>query len=305
MVKRSIILILTVTLLLSVVAGLGACSKPPEYSEIETRFKELVEASYEVNAILFGPGLSVDERVYDPWNDMKTYQRKDANGEVMTGSNGKPLYGYYYYTEDDKYGRIIAYRDGATAPTVYLQVVETEDTTRELKYHNEENGWYYYETDYTPPVYDRYYTSSDPEEYDYVSAESPYQSIEQIKAAAEAVYSKSYLNSLYETLFTGAVVSSAEDDDEVVLSGLSARYIEYMGTDSTEATLMQSRTYTPLITEQRIYDFSTATVVKPGNKETVNIEIESYLPSAPEQRTVVRITMIMQDGQWYLDSGTY
>ena len=302
--KRTITLVITVAMLLSLSVSFGSCSKPPEYSEIEERFKELVEASYEINTVLFGVGLPTDERIYDPWNDMEVYERKDDNGNVMTGSNGKPLYGYYYYTDDDAYGKIIAYKTGAAAPVVYLQVLKSEDTTRELKYYNEEKGWYYYETDYTPPEVARYYTSSDPENYDYVSSDSPYLSIDQIKAAAEAVYSKDYLeNSVYVSLFTGVVMS----DENVALEGLSARYMEYMdiNSSSTEAYLMQSNTYEPLVTEKRIFDFSTATVVKPGSKELVNIEIESYLESSPDDRVTVRITMVMQDDEWYLDSGTY
>ena len=43
-----------------------SCSKPPEYSEIEARFKELVEASYAINDIFFGEGLATYERVYEP-----------------------------------------------------------------------------------------------------------------------------------------------------------------------------------------------------------------------------------------------
>ena len=302
--KRILTLAVVIAMLFSVFATLTSCSKPPEYSEIEDRFRELVEASYEVNKVLFGEGLPTDERIYDPWNDMEIYERKDENGNVMMGSTGKPLYGYYYYANDESYGKILAYRDGATAPVVYLQVLEAEDSARELKYFNEEKGWYYYEIDYTPPAVARYYTANDPENYDYVSADSPYLSIDQIKMAAEAVYSKDYLeNTVYLTLFTGVATST----ENVALEGLSARYMEYMDINSaqTEAYLMQSNTYEPLVSQTRIFDFSTAKVVKPGSRELVNIEIESYLESSPDDRTTVRITMVKQGGEWYLDSGTY
>lgn len=302
--KKIILIILAVAILLGLIVGLAMCSQPPEYAEVEARFKELVLASQDVNAVLFGVGLPTDERVYSPWDNMEKYERRDENGEVMTGSNGNPLYGYYYYTEDDTYGRIIAYRDGYTSPVVYLQVLEAEDTERELKYFNEEKGWYYYETDYTPPEVKRYYDSSDPETYDYVSDESPYHSIDQIKAAAEQVYSKDYLeDSVYVSLFTGVVMTDEGED----LEGLSARYIEYMPADASSAQsyLMKSNTYDPLITEKRVFDFSTAKVVRPGNRKLVNIEVETYLESDPANRITVRVTMVMQDGQWYLDSPTY
>jgi hypothetical protein len=51
---------------------MAGCAKPPEYSEIEDRFIELVEASMDVNKILFGEGLETYERVYDPRSTVKT-----------------------------------------------------------------------------------------------------------------------------------------------------------------------------------------------------------------------------------------
>ena len=57
--------------------------------------------------------------------------------------------------------------------------------------------------------------------------------------------------------------------------------------------------------EKRIYDFSTARVVRPGNKSFVNIEIESYPESSPDKRETGTISMVKQDdGKWYLDSFT-
>lgn len=299
----AVALCLCATLVLAL--SLKSCSRPPEYSEIEDRFIELVEKSYEINKVLFGEGLPTDERIEDPWSNMKTYVRRDAAGNELYGSTGKPLLGYYYYADDATYGKIIAYRDGYSAEIVYLQVLEAPDESREAVFVNTEKNWYYYETDYTPAPVDRYYGATDPEDYDYVSDESKYQTIAQIKAAAEEVYSKDYLEStVYTSLFTGAVTDAGED---ISLAGLSARYIEFMDTVSADSTmyLMQSNTYKPLIKETRIFDFSTAKMVKPGNAKLVNIEIETYLPSSPESRLTVRVTLVLQDGQWYLDSGTY
>ena len=301
--------VLSVILILCICAAsalsLAGCSQPPEYSEIEGRFIKLVEKSYEINKVLFGEGLPTDERIYDPWSNMKTYTRRDAQGNEMFAQNGMPLLGYYYYADDEEYGKIIACRDGYNAEIVYLQVLEAPAVGKEAVYVNTEKNWYYYETDYAPAPVDRYYGPTDPDDYDYVSAESEYQTVEQIKAAAEEVYSKDYLEStVYTSLFTGAIVDAGES---VSLAGLSARYIEYMDTASADSTmfLMQSNTYEPLIKETRIYDFSTAKVVKPGNAKLVNIEVETYLPSSPDVRLTVRVTMVLQDGQWYLDSGTY
>ncbi len=299
MVKRILALVLTVLMLAVSTAALGGCSKPPEYSEIEGRFRELVEASYEINKVLFGEGLPTDERVYDPWNEMETYERKNADGTPLI-QNDRQLYGYYCMFEED----ILAYRDGALAQTVYLKLERTPRENETPVYANTEEGRYYYSCDYTPPTGIRYYDDNDPDGYDYVSADSEYISIDAIKEAAERVYSKDYLeNSVYEFLFTG-VVSADESSN---LDSLSARYIEYSDTESGDSTplLMKSNTQKPLVEETRIFDFSTARVVKPGSKKLVNIEVETYLESTPSERLTVRVSMALVDGVWYLDSPTY
>ena len=60
------------------------------------------------------------------------------------------------------------------------------------------------------------------------------------------------------------------------------------------------------IKEKRIFDLSTAKVVRPGNKKFANVRIESYAESDPSRRTTVTLSLIKQDdGKWYLDSATY
>ncbi len=300
--KRTVILsaVLAVIILALCIVGITQCSKPPEYEEIKARFIELVEASYDINKVLFGEGLPTDERVYDPWNEMETYERKNADGTPLLSQSGKPLYGYYCMFEED----ILAYRDGATAATVFLKLEEQARDGELPVYVSEDGERYYYSCDYAPEEGIRYYSESDPEDYDYVSVDSKYISIDAIKAEAEKIYSKDYLeSSVYESLFTGAV--SADEDSNLV--ALSARYIEYADAESGDSTpvLMKSNTYKPLVRETRIFDFSTARVVRPGSKKLVNIELETYLESAPSERLTVRVTMALVDGVWYLDSPTY
>ena len=304
MVKRILVCVISLVLVSLSIVSLASCSKPPEYAQIEERFIELVEASYEINKVLFGEGLPTDERIYDPWSNMKTYGRVDENGEPKLGKDGKQLIGYYCYFEDRAYGELLAYRDGAAAKTVYLQVSKAPVDGKEAVYVNGGSGKYYYATDYTPKAGIRYYDDKDPADYDYVSASSKYLSIEQIKMEAEEVYSLDYLNtSVYEALFTGSVTA----DNVEGLESLSARYIEYMNVaeGDTVAALMQSNTYPALVKETRIFDFSTAKMVKPSSKKLVNIEVETYLESSPDERVTVRVTMVLVDGEWFLDSGTY
>ncbi len=284
--KRVLTVIFSAILLLSSAISFSGCSKPPEYSEIEERFKELVEASYEINKILFGEGLPTYERVYEP--SINYYVNEDEKRY------------YYYEIEDDELGKVVAYRLSTliTKPYSYLRVSDTPIDGLTAVYVNSEDELYYYSIEYTEKEYDFYYSDSDPDDYDYVSEQSEYQTVDQIKIAAEKIYSKDYLEaSVYEALFTGAVVS-----DNV--SGLSARYIEYQHS-ILGSVLMQSNTYKPLVSEKRIFDFSTAEMVKPSNKKLVNIEVETYLESSPEERVTVRVTMVLVNGEWYLDSGTY
>ncbi len=305
-VKKIITAALALCLTLMSVMGLASCSKPPEYSEIEARFVELVEASYEINKVLFGVGLPTDERIYDPWINIKTYERVDENGEPMLGSTGKPLYGYYSYFEDDAYGELLVYRYGYGKDAVsgYLKVEKLPRDGETAVFQKPEQGKYFYNTDFKEQEGIRYYSDKDPAYYDYVSVDSKYVSIDAIKQAAEQVYSRDYLEtSVYEGLFTGVASIDAASN----LSGLASRYIEYSDADSEDSTpvLMQSNVYPALVKETRIFDFSTAKVVRPGSKELVNIEVESYLESTPDVRDTVKVTMVKVDGTWYLDSGTY
>ena len=100
--KRALILILALVMLISSSMTLGGCSKAPEYYEIEARFRELVEASYDVNKILFGEGLPTYERVYD--RTVSSYEIYDS---------------YYYYEIDDEHEGIPVFLH--VAP-IHLQV---------------------------------------------------------------------------------------------------------------------------------------------------------------------------------------
>ncbi len=264
--------------------------KPPKYEEIEARFKELVEKSYDVNVLFFGEGLETYERIYDAHSSLDTYTANE-NGESV-------IYQFYEVT-DKQYERVIAFKTLATATFRYVEVLKTPDEERELFYENAEKKAYcYLLEDYEEPTYDFYYDkNNDPVDYDYVKFDGDIQMVSQIKQLAETVYSADYLNSIYDSMFVGTV-GAAESVD-----GLSARYIEY--SNDGNVYLMESNTFKPLIHEKRIYDFSTAEIVRPSNKNHVTIEIDSYLESTPDRIQRVRLSLALQDGVWMLDSGTY
>lgn len=401
--------------------GFTSCSKPPEYSEIEDRLKELIEASYGVNDLLFGEGLPIYERVYEHefsiWRDPDTdevyyyYELEDDSlgkliayrvtdvsfyilsdteiegGEFIGRKEGKncykidyddsKLYYYaphtqkqqgkelvyedkvnklYYYEidydalgkekregvfedkelkkkykyceiEDETYGKVYEYlgkkpkkveskaegdqtyffytMSDATYGTVYeyrrqnvkyIQSLNSKKAGEEPIYSA--SGVYYYPVEYEEKIYDFYYSGDEPAGYSYVTLDAPYTSIEQIKEYAETVYSKEYLAGIYEMLFTGAVIS----DDA---SGkLGARYFSYEESDGS-VWLMKSDEYESIISSKRIYDMSTAKVVRPGSKEFANVEIETYTEAEPDKRVTVKLSLVKQDGEWYLDSATY
>ena len=280
-------------MLVSASLTMSGCSKAPEYAEIEARFRELIEASYNINKVLFGEGLPTYERVYD---------RTVSSFEIYNGY-------YYYEIDDEDLGKILAYRSVTPKKDEngklmtefsYAQMVKEPIEGKTAIYENADTKTYCYSIEYEEKQYDFYYSEDDPDNYDYVKLDCEYVSVSDIKEEAEKVYSKDYLeNAVYIALFTGA--SAAEDS---TLSSLSARYIEY---DSEEmgTVLMQSNTYEPLVSETRVFDFSTAVMVKPSNKKLVSIDIETYLPSDPNNRVTVTVTLVLQDGQWFLDSGTY
>ena len=283
--KKILALILCLCLLLPFTVS---CSRPPEYVEIEGRLKELVEASYQVNQLLFGEGLPTYERVYDPRSTTDVF--KDTE-------NGKNY--YYYELNDPKLGRVVAFRSSYLDGFSYVQVLKEADDTRELYYkHPTAKAYCYLLTDYEEPTYEFFYDEEDPVDYDYVRYDQEIQSINQIKALAEQVYSTEYLAGIYESTFVGTL--SAADS----VNGLSARYMEYTDEEGN-ASLMESNTYKSLIHERRLYDFTTAKIVRPANKKFVTIEIDSYLESTPQQIQRIRLSMILQDGVWMLDSATY
>ena len=144
-----------------------------------------------------------------------------------------------------------------------------------------------------------YYDSSLPKDYDVIRLDEKFNSIATIKEAAEKVYSKSYLDSIYETLFTGVMIS-----DDTSSGLLTARYVEYEDKNGN-IWFMMSNTYEPLVSEKRVFDVSTAKIVRGSKAKRVRVEMETYLESKPDEKMTVTINLALENGVWYLDSGTY
>lgn len=308
--KKIILLVLALSLLVGSVFIIRLFSAPPKYDEIETRFRELIEESHEVNVIMFGDGLPVYPHVSDPKSSTSVIH----TGEFSTNADGeeKERLIYYYYAIDEKH-TVVAYRDSYLKDYTYALVSEKQMSADELQsvfpaneddsaeyyteiHADEASGKYCYVIPYTETKYEYYYTSSDDAGYDYVKLDSGYQSIADIKERIESVYSLDYTNSIYSTLFDGVVSGNAV---------MTAKYIETTASNGA-MMLAQSNEYEPLNIEKRVYLFETAKINKlSSSKNLVRISIDSYLPSNPDKIVTREITLIYQRGNWFLNNPTF
>ena len=131
--------------------------------------------------------------------------------------------------------------------------------------------------------------------YEAVSERAMFHSELQIRAAAEKVYSKAYLEQvIYPAIFTGYAISDASGKPYFA----NGRYFEdgewiyqYTGEKVTASVHL-------------IYNFAEMKVVKPSSDKLCFVEIPCYPAGRPEEVRVRRLTLVPQDGEWYLDSFT-
>ena len=257
--KKCLSLFLALVLLTLTLTACGGGK--PDVEELRPRIIELIEASYEINDIFFGDGIDrVDyeaeyQKIIDSYAEgLAAAQKALAEAEQKKASA---------VTEEE-----LAAADKAI-----------EEAQREVKKNTymftKEEFLAQYDTDttYTPVRSDKYLTVSD------------------IKAAAEQVYSKSYLMSIYETMFVGYIESGMKDM-------IYARY--YEGPDG----LMILKDADVWVTAKRIYDYDTMKIVRPSNGKRVTVEMDSHLEGQSETLTV-RLSFVLQDGVWYLNSPSY
>ena len=257
--KKFISLFLVAILLTLSVTSCGA--GVPDVEEIKPRLTELIEASYEINDIFFGDGLDrVDyeaeyQKIIDSYADALSAAEKqlaDAKEAVAKAAN-----------EEEKLA-------------AEQKVKEAEKEVQKNTYmFTKEEFLAQYDTDktYAPIVSDKYVTVND------------------IKDAAEKVYSSSYLMSIYETMFVGYIEQGVND----------IIYARYYDSPDGLKMLKESDVW---ITEKRIYDYDSMEIVRPSKANRITVEIDSYLEGSEEHLTV-RLSLVKQDGEWYLDSPTY
>ena len=204
-------ILLLISLLLSMA---GCANRAPKLEEIYDRVVELIENSYELNAIFFGSGLPYCDR-------------------------SLPIYESLY-------------------------------------------------SDYTTIGY-----TSD---YNIVSQNAKYQSVDELKSAAEKVYSKALLeSSVYPAMFDGLMEQNAGTGSTY----LQARYIE--DNQHFYVLIEDPSAYhaTPLI-----FDYSTMKIIRPSNASQVVLSITAWEENTPDKPFQMRLSLVKEDGIWLLDKLT-
>lgn len=273
------LILLTLTVLTVII--LSSCSSAPAAEELEPRLRELVEASYDVNEIFFGAGLPTYPRVEKLTDRPFSY---DSDTGV-----------YYLFFTDEKLGEMLMYYDRATAEYKFMRVLPAGSDSHGVDDYVAPDGRVFAPAnDYVEPEVEYVYTDEDVPNYDVVRVDCGYTSIDDLKRAAEKVYTADFLKQIYEGAFDGVAYA------ETGYSGVrSARFIEQS---------MLLRQYNELDSHElarRVYDYSTIKIIRPSNAQRVNLTIDTHLEGEDEILTV-RLTLILgEDGEWYLDTPTY
>ncbi len=215
--KRTVSLLLLLGLLLSAVGLYGCGKKAPQLEEIYNRVVDLVEASYELNAIFYGEGLPYYDRT-------------------------QPIYSALY-------------------------------------------------GDYTKDKYTK--------DYNIVSQHAKYRTIEDIKAAAEQVYSKTLLE---ETVYPSAFVGLLSSDVGSGVHYANARYLQ--DDDQQLYILIEDDSNARVSPTPLVYDYSSMKIVRPSNSTRVLISINAWEENKPDVILKEQLTLTLVDSVWYLDSLT-
>ena len=132
--------------------------------------------------------------------------------------------------------------------------------------------------------------------YEYVTEDSPYRYVEEIRDAAARVYSADYLEEISTMAFVGYA-------DDVTGAVTTARYQEVDGIllrysfgDNDPFNLLPGK---------RRYLMDTMEIVKPSSATSVNVKIDSYLLGEEDEILSVTLRFVLENDEWYLDTPTY
>lgn len=183
-----------------------------------------------------------------------------------------------------------------TTSQIYDRVVELVEGSYEINTVFYGAGLPVHETDSAYAEFMHiYYDFSQKGSYEMVTDKAIFLTSIEIKAAAEKIYSKAYLEDvIYPALFTGYAISDASGKPYFS----NARYLE------DQSWIYQFTGEKVTAASRLIYDYSTMKVVKPSSGKLCFVEISCYPADAPEEARVRKLSLVLQDGEWYLDSFT-
>ena len=125
--------------------------------------------------------------------------------------------------------------------------------------------------------------------YEFLTENNKYQTEDEIREATLKVYSEDYISSVLDSCFNGFMDESGE-------TAVQPKYLGHTG------KLLLNTEYEVYVTGDRRYDLDTMEIVKPSNGKIVNVSLDAI---DGEERTKARLTFVLQDGEWRLDSPTY
>lgn len=130
--------------------------------------------------------------------------------------------------------------------------------------------------------------------HEYVTEQAKCFTFEMIKEKARRVYSERCLEALFEFCFVG--YATPNGTGQMVID--RARYLEDGG------WIYQSTAKNNFVCAMRVYDYSTMKVKSLGRRDACAVEMASWLPSAPDRIETVELYLVLQNGEWFLDSLT-
>jgi len=194
-------------------------------------------------------------------------------------------------------GGLVYYLQIPTVDEVYDRVVELVESSYRLNTVLYGEGLPVYAEDSTyAEIQHLYFGTSVPLGYEVVAEQyALYGSVDEIKAAAEQIYSKRYLEEIvYPAVFDGLAVQDG-------MGGVAYSHAKiYPENDK----LYRDRDATVYLKNGlRMYDYSTMKVVYPSTPKHVIVTMNSWLPNNPSKIDVIKLHLRLQDdGLWYLDS---
>lgn len=321
--KKLLIAIVSVALVLAVLAGVlivrGVIkNRPPELEEIRARLEQVITDSAAVNDMFWGEGLETYPRIYsegfsfkDVYGVGEDTQERNISGFVFENADGRTIVAYhpwmYFIPKGEKNGIYYDFEhdtilNGKPDDDSYYRFAVRTDKPLDGQAQNEYlaqnlgGGYCYYDLAEFDLNAVFFYTEKDEKKYDYVRTDTGYLSTDDMKAAAEKVYSGDYLTSLYESMFTGVTTGSAI---------LYARYYDYEDVENGTVSLVKYNGDKGYDLTEWVYDFSTMKMVEESNAKFVTVEVERTDAKDAARRETAKLYFALENGEWYLDSPSF